>query len=191
MNHPRAAQRHDAALLLARLALGSILVGHGCRTLAVDGIGRTTPGFEHLSIPVAILAAVVLTVVDVLGGALVVAGLATTPVAVVGVLTAVARAGQGIEDGSRPAVAAGLVVLAVAGPGRWSAEHLLRVRRSRPTPAGRTSGVDGAAVPPAGLPLLPVIRLEPEERALVGARSQGPVLPPAGTGPGPVPLRHH
>jgi putative oxidoreductase len=193
VHHPRPASVRDTALLVARLLLGTIMFAHGYQKLMVDGIGRTTQGFEHMSIPVAIVSASFVTVVEVVGGLLLITGLL---VAVVAALEAVVMLGAAVfvhlqhgifvADGGWElvgAIGAGLVALAVAGPGRWSVAHVLGTRRSRPAavPPPPVSAFDPAPpvtepVPPAGLPLLPMVRLD---RA-----------GDAGT-PGLVPLRHH
>jgi putative oxidoreductase len=181
VNLPRSAHARDAALLLARLLLGTIMLAHGHQKLLVEGLGRTSQGFEHMSIPWAIVSASFVTVVEVVGGALLVAGLLTTVVAaLMGVVMAGAAAyvhvphGIFVTDGGWElvgAIGAALTVLAVAGPGRWSAEHLLRVRRDRaeqhravdPPPGLATDpgrDVPAAPVPPAGLPFVPLIRLD-------------------------------
>lgn len=173
--HPAPAR--DAALLLARLLLGTILFVHGHR--ALTGLGRGD--LEHVSIPVAIVAASVVTVVEVVSGLLVVAGLLTPAVAAgtAAVLVAAAASLQ-VPDGAVPAhggwelvgaIVVALAALAAAGPGRLSLAHLHRARRSRPgtpgTPGayGSHGGVrtihGGEPIPPAGLPLLPLVRLTP------------------------------
>jgi hypothetical protein len=70
------------------------------------------------------------------------------------------------------AIGAALTVLAVADPGRWRAKHLLRVRRDRAAAQDRAlaplpglvpelaQDVPAAPVPPAGLPCVPLIRLD-------------------------------
>jgi uncharacterized membrane protein YphA (DoxX/SURF4 family) len=40
----------DVALVLARLILGTIMFAHGYQKLFIDGLGRTTKGFEYMSI---------------------------------------------------------------------------------------------------------------------------------------------
>jgi putative oxidoreductase len=185
VNRFRIAPGRDAALLLARLVLGTILFAHGYRKLVIDGIGRTSQGFEHMSIPVAIMSASFVTVVEVVGGVLLVAGLLTTLVAALEGVVMVGAAvyvhiphGIFVTDGGWELVGAigtALVVLAVAGPGRWSAAHLLQVHRHRAAadpPPGPEPALDVPVepVPPAGLPLVPLIRLDD-------------------LGPGAVPLR--
>lgn len=171
---------HDAALLLARLLLGTIMMAHGHKKLFVDGLGRTTQGFENLSIPVAIVSASFVTVVELVGGALLVVGLLTRVVAVLmGAVMAGAaffvHAANGVfvaQGGWElvGAIGAGLVGLVVAGPGRASLAHLLarppREPRREPEPAVAPA-VAGPGIPvpepipPAGLPFVPVVRVTP------------------------------
>jgi putative oxidoreductase len=186
--HPPPAR--DAALLLARLALGTIMVAHACQQLG----GLT--GLEQVSIPVAIVSASVVTVVEIVCGLLVVAGLLTPAVAAsTGVVLVGAAAYVQVLDGVAGsggwqlvgAVVVALAALAAAGPGRFGVVHLLRSRRSRSLPGRAGGGPAGAShpvtphaayeffdgpVPPAGLPLLPLVRLT---AAPEGERSPGPV----------------
>jgi putative oxidoreductase len=191
VHQSRPAPVRDSALLVSRLLLGTIMFAHGYQKLMVDGIGRTTQGFEHMSIPVAILSASFVTVVEVVGGLLLIAGLL---VAVVAALEGVVMLGAAVfvhlqhgifvADGGWElvgAIGAGLVAVAVAGPGRWSLAQVLGARRVRPVavPPPPVSAFEPAAgtepIPPAGLPLLPMVRLD---------RAGDPGMP------GLVPLRH-
>jgi putative oxidoreductase len=61
----------DAALLLARLILGTIMFAHGYQKLFINGLGRTAQGFENMSITVAIVSASYVTVVELVGSVLV------------------------------------------------------------------------------------------------------------------------
>ena len=175
--HPVPAR--DTALLLARLLLGTILFVRGHQALAALGRGD----LEHVSIPVAIVSASVVTVVEVVGGLVLVAGLLTPAVAAgtAAVLVGAAAFLQ-VLNGSAPAhggwelvgaIVVGLAALAAAGPGRFSLAHLLRARRARtapapvqPRPGGAhrprhgAYGIHGSeAIPPAGLPLVPIVRV--------------------------------
>ena len=78
------------------------------------------------------------------------------------------------------AIVVALAALATAGPGRFSLPHLVRGRRARtasPPVAPRGSRhephefFDGP-IPPAGLPLVPLVRLTP---ASMRDQSPGPV----------------
>ena len=178
MSRLRTAYRADAVLLLVRLLLGTIMIAHGHKKLFVDGIGRTTDGFEHLSIPVAIVSASFVTVVELVGGALLVLGLLTRVVAgLMGFVMAGAaffvHGGHGvfIADGGWElvgAISAALAGLAVAGPGRLGVAHLVEVVRARAATVADTAAPpvlvpvpEAEPIPPAGLPLMPVVRMTP------------------------------
>jgi putative oxidoreductase len=200
--HPRPAHTRDAALLAARLLLGTIMFAHGYKKLMVDGIGRTTQGFENLSIPVAIVSASFVTVVEFVGGALLVVGLLVSVVAALeGFVMAGAAAYVHVRHGIFVAaggwelvgaIGAGLAALAAAGPGRWSVAHLLHARRDRtpppvelaPPPAFDAPAVASEPVPPAGLPLLPLVPLDPAADPTVRVPSASPAVPSS------APARH-
>jgi putative oxidoreductase len=131
----------DVALLLARLLLGTIMFAHGYQKLLVDGLGRTTRGFESMSIPVAIFSAAFVTVVEVVGGVLVILGALLTVVAACYLVVMVGAAvfvhipnGIFVANGGWElvgAIAALLLALAVAGSGRFGVDHLIRARQDR------------------------------------------------------------
>ena len=165
----------DVALLIARVLLGVIMIAHGYQKLVVNGIGRTTAGFESMSIPVAIVSASFVTVVELVGGVLLVLGLMTRTVAAcMGFVMAGAagfvhlRHGVFVASGGWElvgSIAGALLALAVAGPGRFSVAHLLRARPQRPAAAaapgtragraGRTAAGGHPAARPAGHPADP------------------------------------
>jgi len=198
----------DVALLIARVLLGVIMIAHGYQKLVVNGIGRTTAGFESMSIPVAIVSASFVTVVELVGGVLLVLGLMTRTVAAcMGVVMAGAagfvhlRHGVFVASGGWElvgSIAGALLTLAVAGPGRFSVAHLLRARPQRPAaaaappalaPVGPVGpvGPQQEVIPPAGLPVTPLIRWTPD-----GPRPAGPPRfpQPVASGPaGPPPVR--
>lgn len=129
----------DTALLLARVVTGVVLVAHGWQKLVTDGVAATTDGFEGMGIPLAPVAAVFATVVELLGGVLLVAGAAT---ALVGVLVALDMLGAAlfVHIGNGVLVAEGgwelvgviaavALALAAAGAGRFSVDHALGRRR--------------------------------------------------------------
>jgi hypothetical protein len=76
----------------------------------------------------------------------------------------------------------------VAGPGRLSLTHVIRTRSQRPAPVAAAPrvpapiGPEPEFIPPPGLPVTPLIRLAPDERARFAA-------PPVRR-PGPAPTRH-
>ena len=139
MNRTLPGPAGDVALLLARLILGTIMFAHGYQKLFINGLGRTTQGFENMSIPVAIVSAAYVTVVELVGSVLVVAGALITVVAACYMVVMVGAAvfvhipnGVFAADNGWElvgAIAALLLVLAAAGPGRWSVDHLVRIRQ--------------------------------------------------------------
>ena len=154
MNRPLTGPLRDVALLLGRLLLGTIMFAHGYQKLMVDGIGRTTQGFESMSIPVAIVSASFVTVVEVVGGVLVIAGALLTTVAACYLVVMVGAAvfvhipnGMFVADGGWElvgAIAALLLALAAAGSGRYGVDHVVRTRRNA---AAETAPTTVMAVP--------------------------------------------
>ena len=141
MNRTLSGSVADAALLIARLLLGVIMFAHGYQKLLIDGLGRTTQGFESMSIPVAIFSAAFVTVVEVVGGVLVILGALLTVVAGCYLIVMVGAAvfvhipnGIFVANGGWElvgAIAALLLTLAVAGSGRYGVDHLVRARQER------------------------------------------------------------
>ena len=78
-------------------------------------------------------------------------------------------------------IAGALLALAAAGPGRFSLAHLLRARPPRPAAAEpprrarRRSAREQEVIPPPGLPVTPLIRLDPASRARWRPRFPQPV----------------
>jgi putative oxidoreductase len=130
----------DAVLLLARLALGAVMIAHGWQKLDQGGLGGTADGFEAMGIPLAAAAAAFAIAIEVGGGALVLLG-ALTPV--VGVLWALNMAGAWWfvhqdaffvgEGGYEFVLILGVLglVLAATGSGRLSVDHLLAGKREQ------------------------------------------------------------
>jgi putative oxidoreductase len=134
------ASLRDAALLLARLVLGGVLVAHGWQKVATYGIGATAEGFAAMGVPVAPVAAVFAAVVELVGGAMLLVGAAT---ALVGILVVVDMLGAAIivhigagvfvTDGGWELVGvigAAALALAAVGSGRFSVDHIVTARRS-------------------------------------------------------------
>ena len=143
MNRTLSGSVADAALLIARLLLGVIMFAHGYQKLLIDGLGRTTQGFESMSIPVAIFSAAFVTVVEVVGGVLVILGALLTVVAGCYLIVMVGAAvfvhipnGIFVANGGWElvgAIAALLLALAAAGSGRYGIDHAVRARHARET----------------------------------------------------------
>ena len=147
----------DVALLIARLLLGTIMFAHGYQKLMVDGIGRTTQGFESMSIPVAIVSAAFVTVVEIVGGVLVILGALLPVVAALYLVVMVGagvfvhvRHGIFVDDGGWElvgAIAGLLLALAAAGSGRYGVDHLLRRRGQRAVAEAPTATFPTPVVP--------------------------------------------
>jgi putative oxidoreductase len=129
---------------VARLLLGVVLIAHGWDKVVTNGIGATAEAFAGMGVPLAPVSAAFAGIVELVGGALILAGAAT---ALVGVLVALdmlgaallVHVGNGIiaSDGGWELVGmigALALVLAAVGAGRYSVDHALAGRR---TPARR------------------------------------------------------
>lgn len=81
-----ASTRGDITLLIGRVALGIVLIAHGWQKFFTYGIDGTTASFEQMGIPLAAAAAIFAAVVELVGGILLIVGLA---VPLVGLLVAV------------------------------------------------------------------------------------------------------
>jgi putative oxidoreductase len=141
MNRPLPPPARDWALLLARVLIGVVMFAHGYQKLVINGIGRTTDGFENMSIPLAIVSASFVTVVEFVASALLVIG-ALTPVACGLMLVIMTGAavfvhipnGIFVANGGWELVGvigAGLIALAAVGPGKFSVDHVVRGRQSQ------------------------------------------------------------
>jgi putative oxidoreductase len=141
MNRPLPMPARDWALLFARVLLGVVMFAHGYQKMVINGIGRTTEGFENLSIPLAIISASFVTVVEFAGSVLLILG-ALTPLMcglqlfiMVGAAVFVHGAnGIFISNGGWELVGvigAGMIAIAAAGPGRFSIDHFVRGRQAQ------------------------------------------------------------
>lgn len=132
MNNPAL---RDAALFLLRLVLGVIFIAHGWDKAFGTGIDATTDQWESLHIPQPTLSAWVVSLVEMLGGAMVVLGLLTPAAAGILALDMVAafyfvHLGHGlfVADGGGELVlvlCAACVILVVFGSGRASLDRVL------------------------------------------------------------------
>ncbi|MBS2940359.1 DoxX family protein [Nocardioides sp. J2M5] len=129
----------DVALLVGRVALGSVMLAHGLQKLDQGGLAGTADGFAAMGIPAPTASAAFALAVELGGGVLLLLG-ALTPV--VGVLWALNMAGAWwfvhrdaffATDGGYELVLALAVlglVLAATGPGRLSVDALVTRRRT-------------------------------------------------------------
>ena len=82
----------DAALLIARVALGVIFIARGYQHWVGDGMARTVATFAQAGVPQPKLAAYTAASLELVGGALLIIGLLTT---IVATLLALLVAGAG------------------------------------------------------------------------------------------------
>ena len=140
MNRPLPAPASDIALLLTRVLIAVIMFAHGFQKMFIQGLGQTTDGFEQLSIPLAIVSASFVTLVEVVGSILLLLGTLTTVMAglnlviMAGAVVFVHGAnGIFVSQGGWElvgAIGAALIALAAVGPGRFSVDHLIRARQT-------------------------------------------------------------
>lgn len=71
----------DPALLVARVAVGIVLVAHGWQKFDEFGVSNVAKGFDKGGVPLPELAAYYATFVELIGGGLLIAGAATPLVA--------------------------------------------------------------------------------------------------------------
>lgn len=132
--------RNDLLLLLARLLVAALFLPAGIQTLS--NIASSTAYFEGLGLPVPMLAAWGVGLVEIIGGAMLLLGFRTSPAAVGLAIFCIAAGfighyGQGGGDATLRflhtqmfwkdiAIAGGLLALAAAGGGAYSADARLR-----------------------------------------------------------------
>jgi putative oxidoreductase len=139
------APARDLVLLIARLGLGLVFLAHGWQKLATNGVEGTAAFFDSVGVPLPTLSAWAATLVELVGGGLLVLGLA---VPVAGVLLAAdmlgawlfVHRGNGVfvpDNGWELVLALGVgsLVLAAVGAGRYSVDHVLAGRSGSRTPA--------------------------------------------------------
>lgn len=131
---------NDIALLVARIVLGVVLIAHGWQKLVTNGFAATTAGFTKMGIPAPPVSAAYASVVELVGGILIVLGALTTLVGVLVVLDmlgaiALVHGGNGVFVGSGGwelvgVIAVGGLLLAASGAGKFSIDHALNSRRT-------------------------------------------------------------
>ena len=153
MNRIQSAPAADVALLIARIILGTVLFAHGIQKMIIDGFAKTFEQFEALGIPLAIVSSAFVTVVEFVGGLMLLLGALTRIVVGLHIFVMVGaaifvHASRGIfaADGGWELVgviAACELTLAAVGAGRYSLDHLLLPRsRSRSIPADDAAQAD-------------------------------------------------
>lgn len=130
---------HDVALLVARVAVGIVLVAHGWQKYHEYTLAGTSAAFDDMGVPAPAAAAVFATIAEIVGGAFLVLGLLTPLAALVNIVSLtgaflIVHLGNGVfvEDGGYELVlslVAGLLLVAATGAGRFSVDGLIERRR--------------------------------------------------------------
>jgi putative oxidoreductase len=140
------APARDLAVLVTRVAVGLVFFAHGWDKLFINGIDNTVAFFDQVGVPAAPVAVWFAALVELVGGAALILGLAV-PVAgllllgtMIGAFAfAHADAGIFVSQGGFELVlvlGAAALLLAVVGAGRFSVDHLLTGRRRTAQPVG-------------------------------------------------------
>ena len=82
----------DLGILVVRLALGGVMIGHGIQKAFLNGIPGTQQGFAGMGAPLPELTGVLVTLLELGGGILIILGLATRVVALLFAVTMVGAA---------------------------------------------------------------------------------------------------
>jgi len=132
------APARDGALLLARVGIGLVFFAHGWQKLFTNGVDGTSAFFGQAGVPLPTLSAWFAAVVELLGGAALILGIALPAAALLLVVDMIGaflfvHAGNGLfmeQNGFELVLTLGVasLVLAALGAGRFSLDHAL-VRR--------------------------------------------------------------
>ena len=145
MLNPLSGTARDAALLVGRVLLGVVLFAHGFQKVFQYGLGGVTASFAKIGVPLPAVSAGYASIVELVGGALLIAGVATT---VVSVLVVLDMLGACVTTGSflkgvfltgtthgwelEGSILVGALLLLAVGAGRFSVDHVLLGRRRAP-----------------------------------------------------------
>jgi len=135
----------DIVTVIARIGLGAIFIAHGWQKFNEWTIAGTTESFSQMGVPTPEIAAPFATFVELIGGALLIGVLLAANMIgalVIAHLTAVPFVDQGGWE-LVAALAAGALLLAAMGPGRWSVDRLLFAGKK--TKAGRSAATRSTA----------------------------------------------
>jgi putative oxidoreductase len=134
------ASARDVALLVARIVVGVVLIAHGWQKLGMWGMAASIEAFTAMGIPLPAVSAVIATVVELVGGALLLVGAATAVVGVISVLNMLGATllvhisnGVFVDQGGwelTGVIGAVALVLAAVGAGRYSVDQALAGRRA-------------------------------------------------------------
>lgn len=128
----------DLALLVLRLALGTIVLAHGAQKVFQFGLAGTGESFAGMGVPVGEIAGPIVAFIELIGGAAIIIGAVTRLFAVLiaatmVVATLLVHAPNGIfaADGGfelTMLIAAGALTLALASAGRFSVDGVVARR---------------------------------------------------------------
>jgi putative oxidoreductase len=131
----------DIALLLARIGLGTVFLAHGWQKLDTNGIDGTAAFFDSVGVPLPTVAAWFSALVETVGGAALILGVAVPLVALLLVLDMLGaflfvHLGHGLfveKTGAELVLALGAaaLVFAAVGPGRYSLDAAFAAQRGR------------------------------------------------------------
>lgn len=135
----------DIVLLLARIALGVILIAHGWQKFNEWTLAGTAAAFGDMGIPAPSVTSVFAASAELFGGILILIGLVTPLAAILNILVQLGafvlvhvQAGVFVDNGGYELVlglAAGLLLIAARGAGKFSIDALLpgSAYRNQPT----------------------------------------------------------
>lgn len=125
----------DLTLLLSRVALGVILLAHGWQKFDEWTLGGTAAAFDDMGIPAHTAAATFATGVEIIGGLALILGALTPVVAALNIFNllgalVLVHVSNGVFVGNNGyelvlALAAGLLVIATLGAGKFSVDELI------------------------------------------------------------------
>lgn len=128
------------ALLVLRLALGAIFIAHGAQKVFVYGFAGTSASFGDMGVPLEGVMGPLVALLELVGGILIVLGLATRVVAaalvvnmIVATLLVHLAAGIFVTEGGYELtllLGAASLALVLAGAGRLSLDAVLTQRRT-------------------------------------------------------------
>ncbi|WP_440713391.1 DoxX family protein [Gordonia sp. FQ] len=137
----RAQQGQSVATTIARVILGIIFFAHGWQKFVTNGIGNVADGFQAMGVPAPTFSAWFAGIVELVGGAALIVGLAVPLVALLliidmigAIFTAHIDQGFWASNGGYElplALIAGLIGIAVANQGVLSVDGNLLARRRR------------------------------------------------------------
>ena len=134
------ARRFEAGLAILRVIVGTVFMAHGAQKMFVFGFGGLTEVFAGMGIPLPVVAAPAVALLEFFGGLALIVGLFTPLVAaglavvMVGAIMFVhLPAGFFAPDGIEFTLTlfAAAVTLALTGAGAWSLDGLRRRRRTQ------------------------------------------------------------